>query len=238
MKDQEAPNFRDSLNIHEAPEVPDANSAFSIHQALYIYELLNQPPAGGSHSGPTSPLPNERGHSRPSGAELQLWVRSNCPSIPPTEQMHRVGPRHLHLSSCLFSLRLGRKESACSAGDTGSILGLGRSPGVKMATHSSVLARRTSWAEEPGRLTVHGVTKSQTRLEQLSTAQHSLGSTPPGKLSIRQEDRGSRRAGSRKHRINQGAGNVVLLPYLLQVLNPSAPHPAPLALRSVFKFLH
>ena len=48
-----------------------------------------------------------------------------------------------------------------------------------MATDSSVLARRTSWEEEPGGLTVRGVTKSQTRLEQLSTAQHSLASTPP-----------------------------------------------------------
>ena len=165
MKGREASNFHDSLNMHEAPEVPDAHSGFGVHQALYVYELLNQPPTGDSHSGPTSPLPNERGHSCSSGAELQLWVRRNCPSIPPTEQIHPVGPRHLHLSSSLFSLFtlwLGPKESACSAGDTVSILGLGRSPGVKTATHSSILARRISWAEEPGGLTVHGVAKSQT----------------------------------------------------------------------------
>ena len=39
------------------------------------------------------------------------------------------------------------KESACSAGDLGSIPGLGRSP-----AHFSILAWRTSWTEEPGGL--------------------------------------------------------------------------------------
>ena len=33
-----------------------------------------------------------------------------------------------------------------------------------MATHSSILAWRIQWTEEPGKLTVHGVTKSPTRL--------------------------------------------------------------------------
>ena len=32
------------------------------------------------------------------------------------------------------------KESACNAGDLGSILGLGRFPGEGKATHSSILA--------------------------------------------------------------------------------------------------
>ena len=32
------------------------------------------------------------------------------------------------------------------------------------ATHSSILAWRIPWTEEPGRLTVLGVTKSQARL--------------------------------------------------------------------------
>ena len=43
-------------------------------------------------------------------------------------------------------------------------LGLGRSPGGGMATHSSILAWRIPWAEEPGGLAVHGVTKSWTQL--------------------------------------------------------------------------
>ena len=44
------------------------------------------------------------------------------------------------------------KESACSVGDLGLIPGLGRSPGGGMATHSSILAWRIPWTEEPGGL--------------------------------------------------------------------------------------
>ena len=39
-----------------------------------------------------------------------------------------------------------------------------------MATHSSVLAWRIPWTEEPGRLQVHRVAKSQIGLKQLSLA--------------------------------------------------------------------
>ena len=42
--------------------------------------------------------------------------------------------------------------SAYNAGDLGSIPGLGRSPGEGMVTHSSSLAWRIPWTEEPGRL--------------------------------------------------------------------------------------
>ena len=38
-----------------------------------------------------------------------------------------------------------------------------------MVTHSSALAWRISWTEEPGRLSSMGSQKSQTRLKQLST---------------------------------------------------------------------
>ena len=44
------------------------------------------------------------------------------------------------------------KESACNAGDLGLILGLGRSPGKRNATHSSVLAWKIPWINEPGGL--------------------------------------------------------------------------------------
>ena len=57
------------------------------------------------------------------------------------------------------------KESACNVGDLGLIPWLGRSPGEGNTAHSSILAWRIPWTEEPGRLhTSHGVTKSQTRL--------------------------------------------------------------------------
>ena len=44
------------------------------------------------------------------------------------------------------------KESACSVGHLGLIPGLGRSLEKGMATHSSILAWRIPWAEEPGGL--------------------------------------------------------------------------------------
>ena len=44
------------------------------------------------------------------------------------------------------------KESVCNAGDLGLIPGSGRSPGEERAMHSSVLAWRIPWTEEPGGL--------------------------------------------------------------------------------------
>ena len=45
------------------------------------------------------------------------------------------------------------KASACNVGDPGLIPGWQRSPGAKeMATHSSILAWRIPWTEQPGRL--------------------------------------------------------------------------------------
>ena len=44
------------------------------------------------------------------------------------------------------------KASVYNAGDLGSIPGLGRSPGEERETHSSILAWKIPWMEEPGRL--------------------------------------------------------------------------------------
>ena len=44
------------------------------------------------------------------------------------------------------------KESACNAGDLGSIPGLGRSPGKGNGNPLSILAWKIPWTEEPGRL--------------------------------------------------------------------------------------
>ena len=54
---------------------------------------------------------------------------------------------------------LDGKESACNAGDLGSILGWEDPLEEGMATLSSILAWRIPWTEEPGGL-LHGVTKS------------------------------------------------------------------------------
>ena len=44
------------------------------------------------------------------------------------------------------------KESACNAGDWGSILSQEDPLEKEMATHSSILAWRIPWSEEPSRL--------------------------------------------------------------------------------------
>ena len=49
------------------------------------------------------------------------------------------------------------KESTCSAGDQGSIPGSGRSLEKGMATHSSALAWKIPWTEEPGALQSMGL---------------------------------------------------------------------------------
>ena len=50
-----------------------------------------------------------------------------------------------------YAISVG-KESACNAGDPGWIPGSGRSPGEGNGIHSSILAWRIPWTEEPGRL--------------------------------------------------------------------------------------
>ena len=52
--------------------------------------------------------------------------------------------------------------------DAGSIPGSRRSPEEEMATHSSILAWRIPTDSGAWWATVHGVTKSQTQLKQLS----------------------------------------------------------------------
>ena len=60
---------------------------------------------------------------------------------------------------------LDGKVSACNAGDlhwVGKISGLGRSLEMGMATHSSTLAWRILWTEEPGGLQSMGSQESDT----------------------------------------------------------------------------
>ena len=47
--------------------------------------------------------------------------------------------------------------NAGDARDEGLIPGLGRSPGEEIATHSSILAWKIPWIEEPGRLQSMGL---------------------------------------------------------------------------------
>ena len=59
----------------------------------------------------------------------------------------------------LYSSSVG-KESVCNAGDVGSIPGSGDPLEKDMATHSSILAWRIPWTEEPGRLQSMGMQES------------------------------------------------------------------------------
>ena len=78
----------------------------------------------------------------PTFHKLFLSFPSNFPNT------HRV---ELILSTHIIIVYLPRwlsgKESACNAGDTGSIPGLGISP-EEMATHSSIIAWEIPWTEE------------------------------------------------------------------------------------------
>ena len=47
---------------------------------------------------------------------------------------------------------MAQKDSSCNEGDQDSIPGLGRSLEKGMTTHSSILAWRIPWTEEPGGL--------------------------------------------------------------------------------------
>ena len=56
------------------------------------------------------------------------------------------------------------KSLPASTGDVGLIPGLGRSPGLEMASHSSILAWEILGTEEPGGLQSVESQKSQTEL--------------------------------------------------------------------------
>ena len=60
-----------------------------------------------------------------------------------------------------------------NAGDRGSVLGLGRSPGEGNATHSSILAWEIPWTEKPGGLQSMG----------LQTVRHDLATEHACKIS-------------------------------------------------------
>ena len=68
-----------------------------------------------------------------------------------------------------FSGSLDDTESACNAGDLGSIAGLGRSSGERNSNPLQYSCLENSMAKGRWQATVHGVTKSRTQLKRLST---------------------------------------------------------------------
>ena len=78
-------------------------------------------------------LSQPRDRTRLSEIEIFIWQLKRLPGCP------------------------GSKESACNIGDQVSIPGLQDPLEKEMATHSSILAWRIPWTEEPGRLQSMGL---------------------------------------------------------------------------------
>ena len=83
---------------------------------------------------------------------LYKWPRGQSP---PVNSLKKTFPSPVwgnlkHLQNLPWWL--SGKESACKAEDSGLIPGSGRSPGGGNGTHSSLLAWRIPWTEEPGGL--------------------------------------------------------------------------------------
>ena len=76
------------------------------------------------------------------------------------------------------------KESACNEGELGSVPGLGRSPGEGHGNPLQYSCLEKPMDRGPWRATVHGVTKSQTRLKQLSTLGTAMSSVMKAGLLI------------------------------------------------------
>ena len=70
------------------------------------------------------------------------------------------------------------KESTCSAGDRGSIPGLGRSPGGAHGNPLQYSCLENSRDRGAQQVAVHGVTKSWTQLKRLSTVAYNDNYAP------------------------------------------------------------
>ena len=64
------------------------------------------------------------------------------------------------------------RESACNAGDAGSIPGSARSPGEEMETHSDIPAWEIPWTEEPGGLQSWEAMEELDRTKPLNNNKH------------------------------------------------------------------
>ena len=83
--------------------------------------------------------------------------------------LHALKP--LIFPFCIVLVGSEVKVSACNAGDLGSIPRSGRSPEEGNGTHSSILAWRIPWPEEPGGLQSKGL-QSQTQLSDFTHLAH------------------------------------------------------------------
>ena len=83
--------------------------------------------------------------------------QASAPGIPGERLNPQVCPFYLEASNSIFPGGSAGKESACNAGDLGSIPGLGRSPGEGNGYPLRILACSIPWTEEPSRLQSMGL---------------------------------------------------------------------------------
>ena len=140
----------------------EAGDTAHVTQPTVALGHVSAPTRAESHNTETNR--NKKSHSlckeQPSGLSGQ-WKEKN------TSQKQKM-----RLSLCLiyylsFPGGSDGKESACSAGDPAQSLGQEDPLEQGTATHSSILAWRIPWTEQPGRATAHGITESD-RTERLT----------------------------------------------------------------------
>ena len=92
-----------------------------------------------------------------------MMIRGPGVTDQPTVDIHRAIPALFGgAKQWGFPSGSAGKESACNAGDLGSIPGLGRPLEKEMTTHSSILAWKILWTEEPGGVQFGGCEESDT----------------------------------------------------------------------------
>ena len=84
-------------------------------------------------------------------------------------ERERKKQREIYQRTVGFAGSSDDKESACNAGDSGSIPGLGRSSGEGNSNTIQYSCLENSRAKGTWQATVHGITKSLTQLKRLST---------------------------------------------------------------------
>ena len=77
--------------------------------------------------------------------------------------------RLIHRASQVVLVVKNLPANAGNVRDTSSTLGLGRTPGEGRATHSSILAWRIPWTEEPGKLLSTGLQRVGHKLKRFTT---------------------------------------------------------------------
>ena len=138
-----------------------------------VHFLLASPCCSRASDSSPPQWPEQKGPSKGAGQPAPLprpWPGLGTPQPPGHRSPQSLSSRRGTGRLGNFSLRLSScgsdsKESTCSAGDLGLILGLGRSPGkVNSRLPIPIFWPENSLDRGAGLATVHGVTKSQIQL--------------------------------------------------------------------------